>query len=156
MAYGGSWARGRIRAAAAGPHHSHSNARSEPRLQPTPQHPIPNPLSEARDGSHVLRDPGWVCYVWAWQEPLFLFYFLILWPHPRHTEVPWPRTDSKSQLWPIPLTHVLGQLLNPHLHSDLSHCSRILNPLHHGGNATLYLFKRHRSLNTMSKALHFK
>ena len=36
-AYGGSQARGRIRAAAAGLHHSHSNAESEPRLQPTPQ-----------------------------------------------------------------------------------------------------------------------
>ena len=35
--YGGSQARGRIRAAAAGRHHRHSNARSEPCLQPTPQ-----------------------------------------------------------------------------------------------------------------------
>ena len=35
MAYGGSQARGRIRAAGAGLHHSHSNARSEPHLQPT-------------------------------------------------------------------------------------------------------------------------
>ena len=33
--YGGS--RGRIRAAAAGLHHNHSNARSEPHLQSTPQ-----------------------------------------------------------------------------------------------------------------------
>ena len=37
MAYGGSQARGLIGAAAASLHHSHSNARSEPRLQPTPQ-----------------------------------------------------------------------------------------------------------------------
>ena len=36
-AYGGSQARGRIRAVAAGLCHSHSNARLEPRLQPTPQ-----------------------------------------------------------------------------------------------------------------------
>ena len=36
-AYGGSQARGRIGAAAAGLHHSHSNAASEPRLRPTPQ-----------------------------------------------------------------------------------------------------------------------
>ena len=36
-AYGGSQARGRIRAIAAGLHHSHSNMGSEPRLQPTPQ-----------------------------------------------------------------------------------------------------------------------
>ena len=36
-AYGGSQARGRIRAAAAGLCQRHSNARSEPRLQSTPQ-----------------------------------------------------------------------------------------------------------------------
>ena len=35
--YGGSQARGRIGAAAASLPHSHSNAGSEPRLQPTPQ-----------------------------------------------------------------------------------------------------------------------
>ena len=32
-AYGSSWARGRIRSAAAGLHHSHSNTRSEPHLR---------------------------------------------------------------------------------------------------------------------------
>ena len=37
MAYGGSQARGRIGAVAAGLHPSHSNAGSEPSLQPTPQ-----------------------------------------------------------------------------------------------------------------------
>ena len=36
-AYGGSLARGWIRAVAFGLHHSHTNARSEPRLQPTPR-----------------------------------------------------------------------------------------------------------------------
>ena len=36
-AYGGSQARGPIRAAAASQHHSHSNAESEPCLRPTPQ-----------------------------------------------------------------------------------------------------------------------
>ena len=36
-ACGGSQARGLIGAAAAGLHHSHSNAKSEPCLQPTPQ-----------------------------------------------------------------------------------------------------------------------
>ena len=49
-AYGGSQARGRIGATAAGLHHSHSNARPEPCLQPTPQLvAMLNPLSEARD-----------------------------------------------------------------------------------------------------------
>ena len=37
VAYGDSQARGQIRATTAGLHHSHSNARSKPRLQPTPQ-----------------------------------------------------------------------------------------------------------------------
>ena len=37
VAYGGSQARGRIRAVAAGLCKSHSNVESEPRLQPTPQ-----------------------------------------------------------------------------------------------------------------------
>ena len=37
MAYGGSEARGLIRAVATSLRHSHSNVGSEPRLQPTPQ-----------------------------------------------------------------------------------------------------------------------
>ena len=37
VAYGGSQTRGRIGAVAASLHQSHSNAGSEPRLQPTPQ-----------------------------------------------------------------------------------------------------------------------
>ena len=37
MAYGGSQARGQMGAAAAGHIHGHSNASSEPCLQPTPQ-----------------------------------------------------------------------------------------------------------------------
>ena len=42
--FGGSQARGQIEATAAGLHHSHSNIRSEPRLQPTPQYTaMPDP-----------------------------------------------------------------------------------------------------------------
>ena len=37
MAYGGSQSRGQIGAVAAGLRHSHSNARYEPHLRPTPQ-----------------------------------------------------------------------------------------------------------------------
>ena len=51
-AYGGSQSRGLIGAVAAGLHHSHSNAGSELRLQPTLQltaMPDPNPLSKAKD-----------------------------------------------------------------------------------------------------------
>ena len=44
VAYGGSQARGSIRAVAASLHHSHSNARSELHLRPTPQlRAMPNP-----------------------------------------------------------------------------------------------------------------
>ena len=60
-ACGGSQASSRIGAVAAGLHHSHSNAGSEPPLQPTPQltatpHRSLNPLSEARDRTHTLMD----------------------------------------------------------------------------------------------------
>ena len=64
MAYGSSPARGRIRAAAAGLHHSHSNTRSELHLQPTLssfwQHWILNPLSKARDQTCILLDTSWI------------------------------------------------------------------------------------------------
>ena len=59
LANGCSWARGWIRAAAAGLHHSHSNTRSEPHLQPALQLAatlILNPLSEARDQTCILMD----------------------------------------------------------------------------------------------------
>ena len=52
MAYGGSQARGLIRAVATGLHHSHSNGGSEPHPRPTPQltaTPDLNPLSKVRD-----------------------------------------------------------------------------------------------------------
>ena len=61
-AYGGSQARGRIRAVAADLSHSHSNIGSEPRLQPTPQlmaMPDPQP-TEARDQT-ILMDTSRVC-----------------------------------------------------------------------------------------------
>ena len=60
-AYGGSQARGLIGAVAAGLRLSHSNAGSEPCLQPTPQLTamlILNPLSEARDRTHSLMVPS--------------------------------------------------------------------------------------------------
>ena len=50
-AYGGSQARSQIRAVAAGLHHSHSNTRSEPHLQSTPQltaMPDPEPTEQGQ------------------------------------------------------------------------------------------------------------
>ena len=57
-----SQARGQIRIAAAALHHSHSNAGSEPRLQPIPQltaTPDPQP-NEARDGTCIFMDTSQV------------------------------------------------------------------------------------------------
>ena len=51
-AYGSSQARGWIRAVAANLHHSHSNTRSEPHLQSTPQ--------LVATQTHILMDTGWV------------------------------------------------------------------------------------------------
>ena len=58
---GGSQARGCIGAVAAGLYHSHShsNATSEPRLQPTPQL-MAMPVSEAWDQTLVLIGTSWV------------------------------------------------------------------------------------------------
>ena len=77
-AYGGSQARGLIGAVATGPHHSHSNVGSEPRLQPTPQLTatlIPNPLSEARDRTRNLMFPSRIRFCCATMgTPVCLFF----------------------------------------------------------------------------------
>ena len=60
-AYGGSQARGRIGAVAAGLHQRHSNVGSEPRLKPTPQlraTPDVNPLSKGRVRTRNLMVPS--------------------------------------------------------------------------------------------------
>ena len=58
--YGGSQTRGQIRAIAASLCHSHSNTRSEPAVcdlhHRSGQHWILNPLSGARDETHILVD----------------------------------------------------------------------------------------------------
>ena len=62
-AYEGSQARGQVGAVAAGLHHSHSSTGSEPCLWPTPQlwqRQILNPMSKARDQTHVLMDASQV------------------------------------------------------------------------------------------------
>ena len=78
MTYGGSQARGRIGAAAAGLHHSHSNTGSEPICIPhysSQQHRILNPPSEAKDWTHILMDTSWICFCWATKgTPLLYFY----------------------------------------------------------------------------------
>ena len=68
LAYGGSQARGWIRATATGLHRSHSSARSESHLQLIPQLPatwILNPLNEARAWTCVFMGPSHICFCWA-------------------------------------------------------------------------------------------
>ena len=68
VARGSSQARGHLRAAASGLHHSHSNSGPEPPLRPAYslwQHWILNPLSKARDWTHILTDTSQVRYCWA-------------------------------------------------------------------------------------------
>ena len=65
-AYGGSQARGRIGATAAGLRHSHSHVRSELRLRPTP--------SEARDRTLKLMAPGQICFHCTMTETPVLYF----------------------------------------------------------------------------------
>ena len=66
-AYGSSQTRGRIRAIAAGLHHS------------SRQRQILNPLSVARAQTNILMDASWVCYCWAITgAPLFSTFKVIL------------------------------------------------------------------------------
>ena len=68
-AYGSSQAGGRIRATTASLQHSHRNVGFKPHLWPTPQLKqcwILNPLSKARDWTHILMDTiHEVRYCWA-------------------------------------------------------------------------------------------
>ena len=69
MAYGGSQARGRIRAAAAGLCHSHSNSRFELSLQPTPQlteTPVPQPTEGGQGSNPHLQ---WILVGFITTEP---------------------------------------------------------------------------------------
>ena len=68
-----------IGAIAAGLRQSHSNARSEPRLWPTPQlteMPDPNLLSEARDRTLVFMDTSQVCWPLSHNRNACLFFQL--------------------------------------------------------------------------------
>ena len=63
-------------------------------------------------------------------------------------EVPGPGIESEPQLWlklqlqqcQILYLTMQDQRLNFHLHSDLSHCSQVLNPLCHSGTSKQEFF----------------
>ena len=64
-ACGSAQVRGQVRATAASLHHSHSNMGSKPGPQPMPQltaTQILNPLSKAKDRTHILMDSSRVYY----------------------------------------------------------------------------------------------
>ena len=67
-AFGSSQARGLIGTRAAGLHHSHSTTRSKhicDLLHNSQQCQILNPLSEAKDQTHILMDTSWFLTCWA-------------------------------------------------------------------------------------------
>ena len=73
-ANGGSQARGPIRVTAAGLHHSHNNARSKPRLRPTPQlMPMLDPLPTDKDQPTTSRFLVGFVSTAPRQEPLSFF-----------------------------------------------------------------------------------
>ena len=76
ITYGGSQARGRIKAVAAALCRSHSNARFEPHLWPTPQlMAMLNPLNEPRDQTFILMVTSQIHFHWAMTEtPLWTFF----------------------------------------------------------------------------------
>ena len=68
MTYGGSQARGQIRAIAASLCHTHGNADLTcvcELYHSSQQGQIINPLMEARNWTHILMDSCWVHYYWA-------------------------------------------------------------------------------------------
>ena len=81
-AYGGSQARGPIGATAASLHHSPSNDRSKPCLihHSSQHHQILKPLSEAREWSHNLTGPSWICFRCATPGTPHLDVFSALFP----------------------------------------------------------------------------
>ena len=77
VAYGSSQARDQIGAAAAGLHHSHSNAGSESCLRPTTAHGNTRSLtqmSKARNPTHILMDLVGFIPTKPWHESLLLYF----------------------------------------------------------------------------------
>ena len=61
VAYGGSQARGQIRAAAVSPHHKQDPSQVCDLHHPSQQCWMPNPLSKARDQTHISMDTSRAC-----------------------------------------------------------------------------------------------
>ena len=66
---------------------------------------ILNPLSDARDWTHILMDTSRILNPLSHNEnslKIPTYIFKILWLHLQHMEVPGPVMESKLQLWPKP------------------------------------------------------
>ena len=71
-------------------------------------------------------------------------FFFFLMATPKAYGSSWAKDQIRPQLWQCQILQpsVLGWGSNLHLCSNLSCCSQILNPLHHGGNSTKILICR--------------
>ena len=151
-AYGVSQARGRIGAVATCLRHSHSNTRSQPRLQlhhSSRQRQILNPLSEARDRTGDLMVPSQIHFYCATmgipKSGVFCFVFVFLGPHPQHTDVPRLGVKLKLQLpatATATATATARVMPDPSCICNLHHSSRqhwILNPSNEARDQTCVL-----------------
>ena len=136
--YGSFQARGRIRAAAAGHSHSHSQARSEPHLWPMPQLAamlILNPLSKARDWTHIHMDTNRVLNSLSYKKNFSLLFSFFFFAYP-------------VTYWAGDWTCVLA--LQRH---HLSHCAAVGTPwsaFHMPGELNVNLWKDFIMLKPLS------
>ena len=108
----------------------------------------PDPLihrTSGRSSLNFLYSISLPCFSFSLRSILFLFF--IFWLHPWHAEVPDQGLNLSHSCGNVgSLTYCIRQGLNPHLYSDLSYCSWILNPRHNSGNAPKIFFSISLSL----------
>ena len=127
-AYGSSWVRGQIGAAAASLCHSHSNARSEPHLQTLTQLvATPDPLTHwARPGIEPASSWILVGFLTCWAATgnsnfcLLIYYYYYYYYYYCYYYYYFGHNCS---MWKFP-----GQRWNPHQSSDLSTAVTMLDP----------------------------
>ena len=140
-AYGSSWARHQIGAAAADLCHNHSNTQilAKSAHDSSWQSMILNPMSKAKDQTRILMDNNRVHYHWAMTGPPFFFFFPLLMASSAAHGNSQARDciHAAATAMPDPLTHCARPGIEQCLRSDLSHCSQILNPLSHTRNSKI-------------------
>ena len=80
------------------------------------QHQIPDPLSEARDRTHILITTSGIRFCWATTGTPFSFFFFFVFSelHPRRMEVPRLRVESEQQLPAYTTATAMVCICNPH------------------------------------------